>query len=309
MPTPTEQPVPFVSVIIPTYRRPASLRRLLGALLGATYPADRFEVVVVDDGGGVPLDPIVDEFDGVLQLTLLCQENTGPAGARNAGAAAARGELLVFVDDDCRPEAAWLEILLKSFGPERPREPMPLCGGQVINELASNPYSTTSQLVLDIIYEQVNADPSRAEFLTTNNMAVSSEQFRAMGGFDAGFRTAEDREFCDRWQTAGRRLNYDSAAVVWHAHDLGFWSFCWQHFNYGRGAWAFHAKRGSGSMRGSINFHRDPRKWLAQPFLRGAQRPLAIAALLVVWQFANALGFGWGALSAIGNRARHDRTG
>lgn len=282
---------PAISVVIPTYRRPQHLRELLAALADSAMSSARFEVIVVDDAGGVPLEPVVDDFRDTLQLTLLRQpRNTGPAGARNAGARRARGEILAFVDDDCRPDPDWLPALegaLAADGGAR------LCGGHVVNALEANPFSATSQFVLDLVYEQVNREPRRAEFLTTNNLVVSADAFRALGGFDARFRTAEDREFCDRWRASGRELRYVPAAVVHHAHDLGFWSFCRQHFAYGRGARDFHRGRGAGSMRGSLNFHRDPRKWLAQPFRRGVARPLATAALLVVWQAANAIGFGW----------------
>lgn len=62
------------------------MAKLLEALKQKTFPKDRFQVIIVDDGGGIHLDTIVAPFQRVLNLTLICQENKGPAVARNNGA-------------------------------------------------------------------------------------------------------------------------------------------------------------------------------------------------------------------------------
>ncbi|HSW49772.1 MAG TPA: glycosyltransferase, partial [Bryobacteraceae bacterium] len=67
------------SIVIPTYERSPSLRRLLEAVADLDYPRDRFEVVVVDDGTEVPLGPVVAGFQERFQLRLLRQRNSGPA--------------------------------------------------------------------------------------------------------------------------------------------------------------------------------------------------------------------------------------
>jgi cellulose synthase/poly-beta-1,6-N-acetylglucosamine synthase-like glycosyltransferase len=53
---------PDFSVIIPTWDRPEALRGCLAALVAQDYPHERFEVLVVDDGGRLPAHPIVDGF-------------------------------------------------------------------------------------------------------------------------------------------------------------------------------------------------------------------------------------------------------
>ncbi len=67
------------------------------------YPRIRFGVIAMDVGGTTPLDEIIARFHGVLSLRLLPQENAGPAAARNRGGSEAKGEFLVFTDDDCSP--------------------------------------------------------------------------------------------------------------------------------------------------------------------------------------------------------------
>ena len=96
-----------VSVVISYYEAPEALELTLAALEGQTYPRELFEVVVVDDGSRAPLVPP----DGSpLNVRVLHQEDRGfgLARARNTGARAANGDILVFLDCDMLPEAGWL---------------------------------------------------------------------------------------------------------------------------------------------------------------------------------------------------------
>jgi GT2 family glycosyltransferase len=281
--------LPRFSIVVPTFDRHRQLASCLRSITRLDYPADRFEVIVVNDGGEPPPEP--DRDDGLSDYTLLRQVNAGPGAARNLGASAASGEFLAFVDDDCAPAADWLTKLARRLVdcPDR------LVGGRTINRLVDNLYSSTSQSIVDVVYSHYNADPARARFLASNNMAVNAELFRDAGGFDERFRVSEDREFCDRWLMIGRQAMYAPEAIVYHAHDLSFASFCRQHFSYGQGAHRFYqvrARRGSGTMRQELAFHANVRNWLLSP-LRGVTagaRP-GRAALMVVWQVTNAVGF------------------
>ena len=108
-------PCPFFSIIIPTYQRPAQLEQCLLAITRLDYPVTQFEVVVVDDGSREHPEKIVAPFAARLSVTLLKADHNGPAAARNIGAARAKGEFLVFTDDDCLPLTNWLQILCKVF--------------------------------------------------------------------------------------------------------------------------------------------------------------------------------------------------
>ena len=144
--------IPIFSIIIPTYNRPDQLFSCLQAIDGLTYPHDRFEVIVVEDGSRTPLDGIVGTFSHRMAVKLISQNNSGPANARNRGAAEAKGEILAFTDDDCTPSAGWLHALADTFrdGPD--------CGigGKTINTLTDNLYAETSQMLLDYLYEYYN---------------------------------------------------------------------------------------------------------------------------------------------------------
>jgi GT2 family glycosyltransferase len=279
---------PTASIVIPTRRRPSELAACLDSLARLDYPRDRLEVVVVDDGGGTPLDDVVDGVRDRLDVVLLTQEQSGPAAARNTGARRARGELLAFIDDDCLADPGWLRRLGERFA----REPELGLGGRTVNALPRNPYATASQLVITVGYDLHNADPDDARFFASNNMAFPREAFLAAGGFDETFVTAEDRELCARWRLLGRRLAYVDDAVALHASDLGPASFCRQFFRYGQGAFRFrrHELRRTGRRAPlALWFHVDLlRRAIGD---RSLERRPAVVALLLVWHVANMAGF------------------
>jgi GT2 family glycosyltransferase len=239
------------------------------------------------------LDAVVARFQGLFTLKLLRQENAGPAAARNRGASEARGEFLAFTDDDCSPAPKWLQALAAQFA----ASPDCAVGGQTLNALTHNPYSTASQLLISYLFSYYNAVPHAARFFPSNNLAFSTKQFRAIGGFDVTYprAAAEDRELCDRWLHHGYRMIYDTEAVVYHAHDLTFWTFLRQHFHYGQGALCFRQVR---ARRGQDRVKVEPPAFyinmLRYPFVsaRGCNA-LIVMLLLVVTQIANAAGFFW----------------
>jgi GT2 family glycosyltransferase len=283
---------PAFSVIIPAHGRPRQLRECLSALTKLLYPADRYEVIVVDDGSPQRLDAVVDPFRGQMDLQLLRQANAGPGAARNRGAATAANDYLAFTDDDCQPDPNWLCELAARIR----RHPDRMVGGKTINRLTANPYAMASQLIVDAVYDYYNRDPGAARFLASNNMAVPANVFRRLGGFDPDFQIAsEDRDLCDRWLHAGHEIAYAPSAAVRHSHELTFRRFCKQHFNYGRGATQYHrvrADRNSGRMRDDMGFHARLLQLLRGPLSRvPARQALPACALLAAWQVSNAAGF------------------
>jgi GT2 family glycosyltransferase len=222
------------SIIIPTYNRPLDLARSLSALACLDYPAGEFEVIVVDDGGGANLEPLLRQHRPLLRLTLLRQPNSGPAAARNNGAAHASGQFLAFFDDDCVPLEGWLRALDDAVT----LAPRALIGGRVQNGVPDRCYAAASQRIIDFLHQHFNCDPENGRFFPSNNIAVSADLFRQVGGFDAAFQrsASEDRDFCDRWLTMGWKLVAAWDAVVIHHRDMSFHGFWRQQHSYGRGA-------------------------------------------------------------------------
>ena len=284
---------PRFSVVVPTFQRAASLERCLNALGAQTFERDRFEVIVVDDGSAEPPRAVVARAvsAGALDVRLIEQANAGPAAARNAGAKAARGAYVAFTDDDCRPDPGWLTALDATAV----HHPECALGGRVVNALGDGIYSTASQLLIEFLYDYYNVDEAGGRFFITSNLALPTQTFRQIGGFDMSFPLAagEDRDLCDRWREAGLRMVYCDEAIVHHAHALNMRSFCRQHFNYGRGAFHLHrarARRGEAPLRVEpANFYT---RLVGYPLrcVEGA-RAVALSALMALSQAVYVSGY------------------
>jgi glycosyltransferase involved in cell wall biosynthesis len=281
---------PTVSIVVPTFARPAQLRRCLDGIARLEATTFSFEVVVVDDGGPEPLDTLVASYADALDVRLIRQSRAGPAAARNAGVAVARGLLLAFIDDDCTPAPDWLAALVREIKLDDRR----LLGGRVENALTENPYSTASEQISQFVYEYNRTGRAREPFFTTNNIALAAHLFHAVGGFATSIpsATAEDKEFCDRWRAHGLALAHVPTAVVHHAHNLTFARFLRQHFGYGRGILAFRLIR---RRRAASRFVPEPLKFYTGLILSPMRRPSSVGrwrlvALLVAAQLATLLG-------------------
>jgi glycosyltransferase involved in cell wall biosynthesis len=279
------------SIVIPTYNRSEKLASLLRALVLLDYPRDRFEVIIVDDGSGTTPEEAIAAFKNDLNIVLLTTAHGGPARARQTGIDIARGKFLVFTDDDCAPACDWLSILEAVFT----ELPDAAIGGQTINALGNNPYSSASQLLITYLYTYFNKDPNQARYFATNNSAFPSQHFRAIGGLDLTWSISggEDRDLCERWLRHGNRMVYVPKVVIYHAHDLTFRTFLRQHFNYGRGAFRYHCVQ-SHSKKEKIKL--EPFYFYVRlPLFAFSQMPLRqavpTAMLLVVSQVTTAAGF------------------
>jgi GT2 family glycosyltransferase len=288
---------PYFSIVVPTRNRPQQLNACLKTITGLEYPRDRFEVIVVNDGGTEPQKSAVEWRRDGIKATFVTQTHAGPARARNRGAEQAEGSFIAFTDDDCLPAPDFLRRLEAALT----ANPDSLVGGRTVNALIDNPYSAASQLLIHYLYEYYNGPAGQPRFFASNNMALSAERFQAVGGFDTTYirATAEDREFCDRWLFRGYRMHYDPRVMVYHAHALNLGRFWRQHFTYGRGALHFHRARANrGSQRLSIEPPSFYARLLMYPFTATSGRMgLALGALLLVSQVASAAGFTWEAVS------------
>lgn len=285
--------VPFFSVIIPTYNRPRQLVACLQALAQLDYPRDRFEVIVVDDGGAALLEPVVQPFSEKISLTLLHQPHAGPATARNTGASRAQGRYLAFTDDDCTPAADWLSMFVAHFA----MAPEAAVVGDTVNVLTKNPYAAASQHLVSFLLMYHRTDADEVRFWTTSNLALPVEQFHLVGGFDPTFPFpgGEDVDLCARWLARGHRVHYAPEVVVSHAHQLTLSSFLRQHFLYGRGEQRLRVTKGDHAQipaqRHPVRFVRSLGRSLSSQ--GSALWALPIASLLLLAQAAKMTGGVW----------------
>lgn len=284
----TPPDAPLVSVIIPSYDRPAALRACLNGFCRIVAPFV-WELIVVDDGSPTDLAGLLHGQFTALPLRWIRQKNAGPAAARNAGAKVANGRFLLFSDDDCIPHPYWLREVTEALV----AYPTSLVGGQTLNALNENVYSEASQLLVNYLYDYFAGKDGR--FFTSNNFGMARQLFWQIGGFDESMPLAagEDRDLCDRWLAAGLALRYVPAARIAHYHTLTLRTFWQQHVNYGRGARQYHARRANRERRcikvEPFSFYWGVLAggWRGRPL----RQALQIVPLLVLSQLANATGF------------------
>ena len=275
---------PVLSLIIPPRGRLQQLRRCLLSLQEQTYPRSAWEVIVVVDGEDKAVCDELAAWSGRLPLTWYWQSHAGCGEARNAGAAHAKGDFLVFTDDDCLFPPDWLSLYAARFQ----HEPECIVAGRTLNALPHNPFSQSTQDVMDYLLRRYNENPDNAALAIGNNFGVPTRGFQALGGFSLRYfrAAAEDRDLCARWRADGRRMVYATEIVVHHAHELTFASFFRQHMHYGKGAWLLHSSesvRHSGA-RGIEGFEFYRSMFRSSAGVRGF-------ALLLVSQLAQTVGY------------------
>lgn len=202
---------PFVSVVIPTRRRPQLLRRCLRSLGRQMYPLDRYEIIVVDDDRGGRSDgrtgQLIRSLELACKVSCLPNPGKGPAAARNEGWRRAKGEIIAFTDDDTVASPVWLAEGVQGFvdGVEG-------VGGRTIVPLPRVP--TDSQRCASWLQD--------VDFITCN-MFYRREALEACGGFDSQFDDAyrEDTDLTFIMWERGKRLVVAPNAVVYHPARQG----------------------------------------------------------------------------------------
>jgi glycosyltransferase involved in cell wall biosynthesis len=266
------------SVVIPTRDRPASLARCLAALDGQVLD-DALEIVVVDDGSR-DLALVVEVVEASPRAKLVRNEGKGPAAARNCGAGEARGQTLLFVDDDCEPSPHWASSLIGPLATGADA-----AAGRTVNARPEDRLAEASQTIANYLHDWSTRTDGRAIFAASNNLACSAEAFRRVR-FDEQFPVAggEDRDWCARFAEAGLTLVAQPSAVVAHRQALSFTRFLRQQVNYGRGAYLFRRGQGSAWRLAPPGFYRG---LLTSAFQRGA----TVGSLVLLAQFATGAGY------------------
>lgn len=121
---------PLVSVIIPTYNRPASLRCALQSVVQVEFPPHLFEVVVVDNNPSDETPQVAGEFrESRYSIQYVKETRLSFTVARHTGASAARGSILVYIDDDVIVDPGWLAAVANVFEHD---EAVGIVGGPIL---------------------------------------------------------------------------------------------------------------------------------------------------------------------------------
>ena len=200
---------PPVSVIVPFAGGEAHARRLATSLAGLSLrPGD--ELIVADNSGDGAARAALEDADvGVVPAT----GERSSYHARNAGAAAAAGEWLLFVDADCVPEP---DLIDGYFEP-----PPPGGAGALAGSVVADPEQRAflARYAADRGFlDQEDGLHTAADAAATANLMVRREAFTAVGGFTEGIRSGGDVDLCRRLGTAGWTIERRPGAQVRHLH-------------------------------------------------------------------------------------------
>jgi GT2 family glycosyltransferase len=192
---------PPLSIVIPTCDKPASLAACLERLgPGAqTLPADRYEVIVSDDGPRQLARPLL--AARFPWARWVAGPRRGPAANRNAGAAQASGEHLVFTDDDCVPAPGWLAAYARAAA-----DPAVVA---LEGRTVTPPFTSA--------WDEAPANPSGGYFWSCN-VLVRRREFLDLGGFDENYPypAMEDIDLRQALASAGHAIGFVPDAVVEH---------------------------------------------------------------------------------------------
>ncbi len=201
---------PEVSVVVATYNGREQLSSCLRSLV-CQQTNYTYEIVVVDDGSTDSFADVLKRYD---QVRYVRQDNAGPAAARNRGVDEAKGEIILFIDDDCVAGSDWIENMLAPF-----QDPsvMGVKGIYVTDQ--KELVAQFVQVEYEEKYDRM-AGAEKINLVDTHSGGFRARVFREAGGFDENFNTAsvEDRDFSFRLARAGYRLVFTPQAKVKHTH-------------------------------------------------------------------------------------------
>lgn len=217
-----------LTVCICTHNRPTYLRDCLQGLRRQTVGAEQFDILVVDSAstGDAP-EQMARIARDMRNVRLLRVEQPGVSHARNAGANAALGTYIAYIDDDAVPEPQWIEHILVAIDERQ----LALIGGRILPhwEVPLPPWwPPTLRGILSIIEYEGQGEYRTVELPADMepygaNMIVHLPSLRAIGGFGhnsgrVGEALLSDEEVQLAWrlQAAGYSARYDSRIVVRH---------------------------------------------------------------------------------------------
>jgi GT2 family glycosyltransferase len=203
-------------VIIPTYQREEVLCETIKQILAQDYPA--YELIIVDQTEQHLPSTVEFLQHHASTFHYFNLMNPGVANARNFGMSKARGDILLFLDDDVRIDRDWISRHLKNY-----RDPSVsgvtgrlIQGGIGSSNIRKVGYVTWSGRIVANFNSLVAAD---VQLIAGGNCSFRAHLAKSIEGFDsnyAGNALLEDADFSYRFHRQGYRIVYDPDAVVHH---------------------------------------------------------------------------------------------
>jgi GT2 family glycosyltransferase len=220
-----------ITVAICTWRRYDMLGEAIGSAAAQSLPADRYEIVVVDNSPDEAVSRTeAARYATVPNLRWVHEKVAGLSNARNRATALADAPLIVFLDDDARAVPGWLESLCAAF--DEMGEAVQVVGGRIRPRFgAPRPAWLTDRLLgpLTVVdHGDARRLVGKGEWVAGANIAFRTRAIREQGGFavslgrvgsGAALLSNEETDLTDRIKAAGGLVAYDPKAEVEHWVD------------------------------------------------------------------------------------------
>ena len=195
-----------ISIILPHLNDLKGLDLCLRLLSEQSLSLDRCEIIVADNGSeGAPAS-VEAVVSGRARVLMVEQRGAGPA--RNAGVLASHGDIIVFIDSDCRPESLWLEK-----GVEALRQAN-VVGGCMIVQVDDLASPTATEAFETVFAFRNKRYVTKVGFTVTASMFMRRDVFDAVGPFEN--LVPEDVDWCRRARELGYTIGYAEEAVTRH---------------------------------------------------------------------------------------------
>lgn len=214
-----------VSIIVPVYNNLAYTARCLTSLV-EHHEDHAIEIIVVNDCSSDQSADFLDRCDGIEVVHNA--KNLGFIGSCNAGAEKARGEYLVFLNNDTQVTERWLSALIEPFTTQAdtgivgarlvyPSGELQEAGGIIFNDGSGWNYgrlgsATTSRVQF----------LSEADYVSGACLAIHAKTFDSLGGFDTHYSPAyyEDTDLCFKVRELGLKVIYQPRSTVIHFEGI-----------------------------------------------------------------------------------------
>jgi len=194
-----------VSVIIPTYNRWWILKKSLEALLNQSYPKDKYEIVLIDDGSTDDTKTMIESLSPSCKLKYLRNEKRmGIPRTRNRGIRKARGEYIIFTDSD----VVVIPDFIKQHMSYHKKYQHVIVNGELIRVFSFKQIGKKRKSIFDFSLSPFD----------TANVSVAKKHLLEVGGFDENLLAYgwQDLELGYRLRKAGLKCKRNQRALGYH---------------------------------------------------------------------------------------------
>lgn len=221
----------FISVIIPVFNDPDGIRDTLDSLVDQDYNADRYEIIVADNGSKDNTRDVITEYTETYpHLIRLVVENTiqSSYAARNKGVLSSEGSIIAFIDADMSVDKDFLSKIDRSFISDR--WDYLACAVEIYLK-----HGTVSEMHNKIFGFPIQSYMNKDHYTPTCCLVVRRTVFEKVGLFDSRLISSGDREFGNRVYESGQKFCYNPDIVIRHPARSSYRDLFFKLFRIGRG--------------------------------------------------------------------------